>query len=111
MGEMGKGDSHHLVGGRHFKIKGQGNFLFETGYIAVADMAAVLAEMGGNAVGPSPGRHPRRPQWGRMSAAPGITQGRHMIDIDAETQFSILGGGHGSESWRLFSILWRRWAW
>jgi hypothetical protein len=105
MGEMVESDGHHLVGGRHFKIKGQGNFLFEPGDIVVADMAAVLAKMGGDAVASGLRHHPRRPQRGWRLAAARITQGRHMIDIDAEAQFAFRCRGHGFDSRRFFSIL------
>ena len=46
-----EGDRHHVVGRRHLEVQRFGNLPFQPRHVLVADMAAVLAQMGGDAVG------------------------------------------------------------
>jgi hypothetical protein len=52
-------------------------------------VAAILAQMRGNAVRAGIGGEKRRAQWIGMPAAAGVTDGRHMVDVDAEAKLSL----------------------
>ena len=44
-------DAHHLVGRRHFEIERLGDLRLKARHVVVADVAAILAQMRGDAVG------------------------------------------------------------
>ena len=52
--------------------------------VAVGDVAAVLAEVEGDAVGPAHFGQRGRPDGVRLVGPPGLPHGGHVIDIDAE---------------------------
>src|ERR1700704_1334113 len=81
-----EGNRNHVIGCRHLEIQRFQNLPFQPRHVLVADMAPVLAQMRGNAIGASfYGKVCRTHRIGE-DAAPRIAQGRDMIDIDAETQ-------------------------
>ena len=86
MRRMGQRDRQHFLGRRHFEIERQvGRFLnaFE---IVVADMPAILAQMGGDPVAADAGHDLSRAHRIGMIAAARIADGRDVIDVHAEAQ-------------------------
>jgi hypothetical protein len=87
----GKRNAKHLGSRRHLEIQRLGNlglrqFNFQSRHVVVADMTAILAQMGGNAIGAGLDRQQRRAhRIGRKTAAC-ISHGRDVIDIDAKAQ-------------------------
>jgi hypothetical protein len=76
-------DGGHLRGCRHLEIERLGDLGLEAGDVVVADMAAILAQMRRDAVGPGRNCDPSRPERIRMGTAAGVPDGGDMIDIDA----------------------------
>ncbi len=79
-------DLHHFARRRHFEVEGLGDARLEPGDIGVADVAAVLAQMRGDAVGAGGDGELGRPQRIGMAAAARIPHGGDVIDVDAEAQ-------------------------
>ncbi len=77
------GDRHHLGGGGHFHVERRGERA-EPFHVLVTDVAAVLAEMGGDAIRPGGEHAARRLHRVGMSPAAGIAQGGDVIDVDAK---------------------------
>ena len=65
----------HVLGRRHLEIQRLRYFGLEAGHVAVADMAAVLAQMRGDAVGAGLDRGQRGAHRIRPLAAPRVAQG------------------------------------
>ena len=55
-------------------------------HVVVADVAAVLAQMRGDAVGARRDRNQRRAHRIGIAACPCVTKGGDVIDIDSKTQ-------------------------
>ncbi len=81
-----KRDRGHLLGRRHFEIERLVDFGFQPRDVVVADMAAVLAQMRGDAVGARRDREFGRAHRIGMAPAARIADGGDVIDIDAEAQ-------------------------
>jgi hypothetical protein len=79
------GDAGHFRGRRHFEIERFCDALFEPDDIVVDDMAAVLAQMRGDAVGAGGNRDLGGPHRIGVMAAARVAHGRDVIDVDAET--------------------------
>ena len=79
-------DRDHLVGRRHLEIQRLVDLGLQARDVVVADMAAVFAQMRGDAVGAGLDRELRGAHRIGMAAAARIADGRDMIDVDAETQ-------------------------
>ena len=75
---------HHIVGRRHLEIQRLRNLPSQPRHVLVANMAPVLAQMGGNAIGTRFDGEERGAHRIGKGAAPRVAQGRDMIDIDAE---------------------------
>ena len=86
VGFCGERDPQHVLGGRHLEIQRLRYLGLQAGHVAVADMAAVLAQMRGDAVGACLDRRERGPHRIRPFAAPCVTQGGDVVDIDAEAE-------------------------
>ena len=86
VGFCGERDSQHVLGRRHLEIQGLRDFGLQPGHVAVADVATVLAQMRGDAVGARLDRGQRRAHRIRPLAAPCIAKGCDVIDIYAEAQ-------------------------
>jgi len=86
MGSNLHGDVHHLAGRRHFKIKGPVDARLKPRDIVVADMTAILTEMGGNTVGTGRDSNFSGVNRVRMAAAARIAHRGDMVDVDAKTQ-------------------------
>ena len=79
-------DGQHLVGRRHFQIERNVQLARQPRDVVVGDMAAILAQMRGDAVGAGRLRQQRGAHRIGIVAAARIAHGRDMIDIDAEAE-------------------------
>ena len=79
-------DGEHLLRRRHFKIERFSDLGLQPGDVRVANVAAILAQMRGDAVGSGFDRDPGRPNGIRVLAATCVPERRNVIDIDAEAQ-------------------------
>jgi hypothetical protein len=78
------GDADHFRRRRHFEIERLGEALFQPLHIVIDNVAAILAQMRGDAVGAGGnGKLGGLDRIGMPSAAR-ISHGRDMVDIDAE---------------------------
>ena len=77
-------NADHFGRGRHFEVQRLGDALFEPGDIGVDDVAAIFAQMRGNAIGAGGDRRFGSLQRIGMAAAPRIPDGSDVIDVDAE---------------------------
>ena len=78
------GDVDHFIGRRHFEIELDVNEIAQTTHVLVLDVAPILAQMHGDAVGAAEMRFDGRPHGIRLMRAPRLPQRRHVVDIDAE---------------------------
>ena len=62
--------------------------------VGVGDVAAILAQMGGDAVGAGRCGEPRGAHRIGMLAAARVADGGDVIDVDAEAQRRLLGDAH-----------------
>ena len=83
---VAQGDFHHLLGRRHLEIERHVEHRHQALDVVVDDVAAVLAEMGRNPVGPGLGGQQRRTHGVRMGDAAGIPYRCHVIDIHAQSE-------------------------
>ena len=79
-------DRQHLLGRRHLQIERQVDLAAEALDVAIRDMAAILAQMRGDAVGAGLGGEPCGAHRIGMAAAARIADGRDMVDVHAEPQ-------------------------
>ena len=87
-------EGDHLLGRRHLEIERLGDVRLEARDVLVADVPAILAQMRGDAVGARFDRDLRRTHGIGMPPAARVTDGRDVVDVDAEAE------------------VWRRWhAW
>ena len=78
------GDLHHLRRRRHFEVERLVDVGFEPGDIVVDDVAAILAQMRGDAVGAGGNRDLGGFHRIGMPPAARVAHGRDVIDVDAE---------------------------
>ncbi len=83
---MAHGDREHLRGRRHLEIERYLDLAAEACDVVVGDVAAVLAQMRGDAVRAGRDRQPRGPHRIGMPPAAGIADGGDVIDVHAQTQ-------------------------
>ena len=95
---MGERDREHLLGRRHFEVQRQVDLGHQPVDVAVGDVAAVLAQMGGDAVGAGLGGDDRRAHRIGMIAAARVPDGRDMVDIDAEAEPAAVTRRRGSRA-------------
>ena len=81
----------HVVGRGHLEIQRLGDLRLQPRHVVVADVAAVLAQMRGDAVGAGLDRGERRAHGIGTRSAARIAQGRDVIDIDAKAQRRSFG--------------------
>ena len=79
-------DRDHLVGRRHFEIERLVDLRLQPRDVVVADMAAVLAQMRGDAVAAGRDRELGRAHRIGMAPAARVADGGDVVDIDAEAQ-------------------------
>ena len=79
-------DRHHLVGRRHLEIERLGDLGLEPRDVVIADVAAVFAQMRGDAVGAGLDRELGRAHRIGMAPAARVAHGRDVVDVDAEAK-------------------------
>src|SRR5262245_20149170 len=79
-------DPHHLLGRRHFEVERLCDLGLEARDVVVANVAAVLAQMRGDAVGAGRDRDLRRTHGVRVPTAARVADGRDVIDVGAEAK-------------------------
>ena len=79
-------DRQHLLGRRHFEVQRQVDLGHQPVDVVVGDVAAVLAQMGGDPVGAGLRGDDRGAHRIGMIAAARVPDGRDMVDIDAEAE-------------------------
>ncbi len=79
-------DRQHLVGRRHLEIERAVDLARQAGDVVVRDVAPVLAQMGGDAVGACRGGEAGGPHRIGMAAAARVPDGGDVVDIDAEAE-------------------------
>jgi hypothetical protein len=77
-------DVDHLAGCSHLEVQRLGQLRLQPRDIIIADVAAILAQMRRDAVGPGRDRRQGGFDRIRMAAAARIADGRDVIDVDAE---------------------------
>jgi len=83
-------DRQHLVGRRHLEIERHLEIAHEPCDVVVDDVAAILAQMRGDAVGAGRHREQRRAHRIRMPARRARYAPSRHVDIDAETQLGCM---------------------
>ena len=83
---MPERDGQHLVGGRHLEVERPRQLALEPGDVGVGDVAAVLAQMRGDAVGARLHGEVRGAQRIGMAPAARVADGGDVVDVDAEAQ-------------------------
>ena len=79
-------DRDHLRGRRHLQVERLGDLGLEAGNVVVADVAAVFAQMRGDAVGARRDRQLGGAHRIGMPAAARVADGGDVVDVDAESQ-------------------------
>ncbi len=79
-------DADHLLGRRHFQVERLCDLRLQARNVVVADVAAILAQMGSDAVGARLDRQLGGAYRIRMAPAARVADGGDVVDIDAETQ-------------------------
>lgn len=98
------GEGHHFGCGRHFEIQPGLHELPQQAHIPILDMAPVLAQVDGDAVGAGLlGDQGRLHRIG-IRRTSRLTQGRHVIDVHAQS-------GEQGRCTHGMSNLWLRWGW
>ena len=85
-GRMRKRDVEHLLGRRHLEVERLGDRRLEAAHVVVADMAAILAQVRGDAVGPRLDGEQRRADRIGSAAAARVAHRRDVIDVDAKAK-------------------------
>ncbi len=96
---VAQGDRQHLICGGHFQVERQVRLSSQAIYVGVADMAAVFAQMRGNAIRARLGGDTRGSDRIWMRPAARITDRRDVVDVHAKTE--VLPLGHSQSSLRV----------
>ena len=88
-------DRLHLVGRGHLEVEGQRQLGDQRRDVGVGDVAPVLAQMRGDAVGAGRLGELRGAQRVGIGPAAGVPHGRDVVDVDTEPQ-AVGSDGHGS---------------
>ncbi len=86
VGHVAQRDRQHLLGRRHLQIERTRQLGLEPRDVVVADMAAILAQMRGDAVGPGFDGQMRGAHRIGMTAATRIADGRDVVDVHAQAK-------------------------
>ena len=78
------GERDHLIRGRHLQVEFDMHQLGKPANIIVVNMASILAQMHGDRIRAAELRFARGPDRVRLVGPPGLADGRHMVEIDAE---------------------------
>lgn len=80
------GDGQHLVGAGHLEVERSPNRGFEAGYIVILYVTTILAQVRGDSIGARVLTEARGVHRIGFGSATCLTNGCHMIDVDAEPQ-------------------------
>jgi hypothetical protein len=94
-----RGERHHLVGSGHLEVQADVGELAQAPHILVLDVAAVLAQVHGDAVGAAQMRLHRRPDGVGLVRAPRLAHRSHMVDIDGELNHRSLNSRRTARVW------------
>ena len=83
------GDADHLVGRRHLEVQLDVDELAQAAHVLVLDVAAVLAQVHGDAVGAAQVRLDGGPHGIGLVGAARLPQRRHVVDVDAELDHGV----------------------
>ena len=86
VGQVAQRDGQHLVGRRHLQVERTRQLGLEPGDVVVGDVAAILAQVRGDAVGAGLDGEMRGAQRIGMAAAARVADGGDVVDVDAEAQ-------------------------
>jgi hypothetical protein len=86
-------DLEHRFGRRHFEIERHRQLARQARDVVVGDVAAVLAQMGGDAVGAGLGGHARGAHRIGMPPAARVADGGDVVDVDAEAERTLFDHG------------------
>ena len=86
MGLVGKGNGQHFLGRGHFQVQGQVSRGLDALEVIVADMAAVFAQVRGDAIAAHGGHDLGRADRIGMVPAARIADRCHVIDVHAQTK-------------------------
>ncbi len=87
------GDVEHLLGAGHFEVEHRLDAVADPLDVGVLDVAAILAEVGRDAVGAGAFAEERGGQRIGVHAAPCLSEGRDVIDVDVEALAPAGGAG------------------
>ena len=90
---VAQGDRQHFLGRSHLEIQGPRQLGLQARDVGIGDVAAVLAQMRGNAVGARLYGDVCGAQRIRMPAAPRVPDRSDVIDVDAKAQYLDLTSG------------------
>ena len=98
---MPQRDGQHFRGGGHLQIEGQGQLLLEAGNVGIGNVATILAQVRGDAIGAGLDGQMGGAQRIGMAATARVADGGDVIDVDAEAQVRgwqrrCFSGCHGS---------------
>jgi hypothetical protein len=88
LGPQRAGDADHLVGGGHLEVELHLSELAQAAHVLVLDVAPILAQVHGDAVGPAQVGLHRRPHRIGLEGTAGLPQRGHVVDIDAQFDHS-----------------------
>ena len=88
MGADAQGDGQHVFRRGAFKIQGDGQPGPQCLHIGIADVAAVFAQMGSDAIGTRRLGQQRGAQRVGPDRATGVAQGGDVVDVDAKAEFA-----------------------
>ena len=77
-------DAHHLVGGGHLEVEHAAHRLAQQAHVAILDVAAIFAQVHGDAVGAGELDERRRPHRIGIGGAARLAQRRDVIDVDVQ---------------------------
>ena len=97
----------HFRDRRDLEVERQIDLFAQPLYVAVGDVAPILAQMGGDPVGAGLGRDVRRAQRIGIAPAARVAEGRDVVDVDAKAQ----PGRHDPASRAADACLFRRRSW
>ena len=78
------GDADHLVGGRHLEVELDLGKFAQLLHIRILDVAAILAQVHGDAIGTTEVGFHRGPCGIGLPGTARLAQGGHVVDVDAE---------------------------
>ena len=85
VGAQAARDPDHFRGARHFEVEDGPDCSLQPPYVVVLDVAAVLAQVRGNAVGASVLAFDRRENGIRFDGATCLAKRRHVVDVNVKS--------------------------